>query len=40
MDYMAAKVLGPLLGEITPGALVQRVDIPVVDLGVPPDTPR
>ena len=40
MDYVAAKVLGPLLGDITPGALVQKVHIPVVDLGVPADATR
>ena len=40
IDYVAAKVMGPLLGDITPGALVQRVDIPVVDLGVPADASR
>ena len=42
MDYVAAKAfkLAPLIGEITPGALVQRVEIPVVDLGVSPDAPR
>ena len=27
MDYVVAKVLEPLLGDITPGALVYRVDI-------------
>ena len=29
MDYVAAKAIGPLIGNITPGALVQKVDIPV-----------
>ena len=40
MDYVAVKVLGLLLSDITPGALVQRVDVPVIDLGVPADDPR
>ena len=40
VDYAAAKALGPLIGEITPGALVQKVDIPVIDLGMPADAPR
>ena len=40
MDYVAAKALGPLTGEITPGALVQKVDISVIDLDVPADAPR
>ena len=40
VDYAAAKALGPLIGEITPGALVQKVNIPVIDLGVPADAPR
>ena len=31
MDYVAAKALGPLVGAIKPGALVQNVDIPIVD---------
>ena len=40
MDYMAAKALGPLVGDITPRALVQKVDIPVVDLRVSAEAPR
>ena len=40
MDYMAAKALDPLMGEIIPGALVHKVDIPVVDLKVSADAPR
>ena len=40
MDYVVAKTLAPLIGEISPGALVQKVDIPVVDLGVSADAPR
>ena len=40
MDYVVAKSLVPLMGEISPGALVQKVDIPVFDLGVLADAPR
>ena len=40
MDYVAAKTLAPLMGEVSPGALVQKVDIPVVDLEVSEDAPR
>ena len=40
MDYVAAKALGPLVGAITPGALVQKVEIPVVDFGVSSERPR
>lgn len=32
VDYMAAKTLVPLLGEMTPGALVLMVDVPIVEL--------
>ena len=32
--------VGPLVDDITPGALVQKVDIPVVDLGVSAEAPR
>ena len=40
IDYVVAKTLGPLIGEIEPGAQVQRVEIPVVDLGVLAEAPR
>ena len=40
MDYVAAKTLGPLIGAIEPGALVQKVKIPVVDLVVSAEAPR
>ena len=39
-DYVVAKALAPLIGDISPGALVQKVVIPVVDLGVSVDAPR
>ena len=39
MDYMASKALGPLIDDITPGALVQKVDIAVVDVGVSSEAP-
>ena len=40
MDYVVAKTLAPLIGEISSGALVQKVDIPVVNLVVSADAPR
>ena len=40
IDYVAVKTLAPVMGEISPGGLVQKVDIPVVDLGVSADAPR
>ena len=40
MDYMVAKALGLLMGEISLEALVQKVDIPVVDFGVSAESPR
>ena len=39
MDYVAEKTLVPLMGEIMLGAIVQKVDIPVIDLGVSEEAP-
>ena len=40
IDYVVAKTLAPLIGEISSGALLQKVDILVVDLGVSAGAPR
>ena len=40
MDYVGAKALGPLIHEITPEVLLQKVFILVIDLGVLAEAPR